>query len=151
MKTRLTLLLAIAFAFQLWGQGACPQIQFTYDAAGNRVKRQFITCFQNGGGIDTAISRAILKNKNDSENPHLTTISLNAYPNPNNGVFDIVIDNPQENGTLEMYDFTGRKIWSQAAPSGKLPMNAHHWAAGAYMIVYRDPQKILGSLKVIIE
>ena len=151
----MTVLLLTAFAADLWGQtgGTCPKLQFTYDNAGNRVKRQYVTCFVNdeSNENDLLALKANKQENNKTLNTSSSKINLKAFPNPNNGVFQVLIENPQENSVLDLYDFTGRKVSSQSVNASSIPMNISNLATGTYMLLYREPQKILGSLKLVIE
>jgi hypothetical protein len=51
--------------------------------------------------------KAINQDNNNVLDTKSSKVNLNAYPNPNNGLFQVMIDNPQENSVLELYDFTG--------------------------------------------
>ena len=149
----MTVLLLTAFAADLWGQQSCPKLQFTYDNAGNRVKRQYLTCFvsDESDEADLLALKANSKENNKTLNTSSSKLNLKAFPNPNNGVFEVLIENPQENAMLELYDFTGRKVSSQSVNASNIPMNISNMATGTYMLLYREPQKILGSLKLVIE
>lgn len=148
----MTMLLLTVFAADLWGQtgGTCPKLQFTYDNAGNRIQRQYVTCFVNDEA-DLLALKANKQENNKSLNTSSSKLNLKAFPNPNNGVFEVLIENPQENAMLELYDFTGRKVSSQSVNASNIPMNISNMATGTYMLLYREPQKILGSLKLVIE
>lgn len=150
----MTVLLLTAFAADLWGQGgSCPKLQFTYDNAGNRIQRQYVTCFvsDESDENDLLALKANKQENNKTLNTSSAKVNLKAFPNPNNGVFEALIENPQENAMLELYDFTGRKVLSQSVNATSIPMNIANLATGIYMLLYREPQKILGSLKLVIE
>ena len=151
MKVFITVLFLMAvMPHYSWGQSTCPRIEFTYDNAGNRVKRQYVVCFA-GNDDDVAALRAVVKDNKPLQNWQVSKSSLKAFPNPSNGVFKVIVENPQSNGVLELYDFTGRKMTTEAVVTGLIPMNASNMAVGAYMLIYRDADKVLGQLKVIIE
>lgn len=149
MKVLITVLFLMALLPHAWGQQVCA-LQYTYNDAGERVRRQIVTCFR-GGDEDVAALRAVVKDNKPLQKWQLAKSSLKAYPNPSNGVFDVVIDNPQANTVLDLYDFAGRKMTSQSVTTGTIPINANSLVTGSYMVIYRDAEKVLGQLKVIIE
>ena len=152
MKALITVLLLMIFTIELSGQvgDKCPRIQYTYDNVGNRTQRRYVVCF-TGSDEDVLSLQAATKDNKALQNQQASKFSLKAYPNPNNGVFQVQIDNPQENAVLDLFDFTGRKITTQVVTTGSMPMTVNHLAGGSYMIIYRDTEKVLGQLKIIIE
>ena len=151
MKVLITVLFLMALLPHAWGQNAtCEKVEYTYDKAGNRVQRRTVACFR-GDDVDVAALRAVVKDNKPLQNWQLVKSSLKAFPNPSNGVFDVVIDKPLDNAVLDLYDFTGRKMRSQTVLSGTTSMNVSNVATGSYMLIYRDAEKVVGQLKVIIE
>ncbi|MDZ7878849.1 MAG: T9SS type A sorting domain-containing protein [Saprospiraceae bacterium] len=148
MKVLILLLFFTASGSLAWGQ-IC-NLSYTYDNVGNRVKRQYLLCF-GGGNDDMAALRSIVKDNKPLQNLQLSKVELKAFPNPNNGVFEVVIEKTQENTSLDIYDFSGRKVSTQAVLTNTTLMSVNNLAAGSYMIIYRDTEKVLGQLKVIIE
>lgn len=147
----MVLFFSLAFSAHLWGQNPnCFKIQFTYDNAGNRIQRKSLTCAANLA--DEPISLQTNKQDNNSAmSTKLSKTDLKAYPNPNNGVFQVFIESPQENTVLDLYDFTGRKLFSQNTPSADVSMNVSNLVTGTYILVYRNTEKILSKLKLVIE
>ena len=151
MKVLITVLFLMALMPHAWGQpSSCEKVEYTYDKVGNRVQRKTVACFR-GDDVDVAALRAVVKDNKPLQNWQLAKSSLKAFPNPSNGVFDVVIDKPLDNAVLDLYDFTGRKMRSQTVLSGTTSMNVSNVAAGSYMLIYRDAEKVVGQLKVIIE
>jgi hypothetical protein len=149
MKKFISILFLLACAAQLWGQ-ACYNLTFSYDPAGNRVRRSSTPCFGGGGSDETAALKAPKSATNSESGTKSLVTTLTAFPNPNNGVFQVQIENPQENGVLDLYDFVGRKVYSQGAPAS-VSMNVSHLVIGSYFLVYRTPEKVLDKLKFVIQ
>lgn len=151
MKNFISILLFFAFTTHLYGQGSgCAKLQFSYDNAGNRVKRFKVTCFADDGGEIAA--RTVLKPTNTpASNTKSPMTTLNAFPNPNNGIFQVQIETPQKNGVLDLYDFTGHKMYSQAVSTANVPMNVSNLVIGTYLLVYKTPEKIVAQLKFVID
>ena len=147
MKVFITVLFLMAFMPLSWGQ--CP-IEYTYNNVGERVQRKTVACFR-GNDEDVAALRAVVKDNKSLQNWQLNKSTLQAFPNPSNGVFAVEVQNPQANTVLDLYDFTGRKMTSQAVTTGTIPINASNLATGSYMVIYRDADKVLGQLKVIVK
>jgi Secretion system C-terminal sorting domain len=150
MKNFISILLFFVFTTHLYGQGDCAKLQFSYDNAGNRVKRFKVTCFADDGG-DVAAMAALKPANTPATSTKSPITTLNAFPNPNNGIFQVQIENPQENGVLDLYDFTGRKMYSQAVSTANVPMNVSNLVIGTYLLVYRTPEKIMAKLKFVID
>ena len=145
MKSIISVLAFIAFTSQLWGQ--CP-IEFTYDVAGNRVKRVRITCFSGGDDGETFA----LKSSNPSTNGKpVSKMALKAYPNPNNGFFNVDVESPQENSVFELFDVAGRIVHTQTVKSETNPIDVSKLNAGTYILICRTPNNSVGNLKVVIE
>jgi Secretion system C-terminal sorting domain len=152
MKTRMTVFFLMAFLAHIRGQVTCAKLQFSYDNAGNRIQRKTVSlpCLI-GDPTDVLALNAIKQDNNSTLSTQLSKTELKAYPNPNSGIFQVLIDNPQENAVLDLYDFTGRKVYSLNAPSANVSMNLSNLVTGSYMLMYRNPEKILGKLKLVIE
>jgi Secretion system C-terminal sorting domain len=147
MKDLITLIFLFSFATSSWSQsgGTCPKIQFSYDNAGNRIQRQYVTCF-----MDESNDAVALKSNTQNAQQMLKT-GMKVFPNPNNGVFEVIVDNLQENTRLDLYDLTGRKLYSQNVITTNSKIDVSNLMTGIYMLLYRDSQKMFKTLKLIIE
>ncbi|MGB5024661.1 MAG: HYR domain-containing protein [Saprospiraceae bacterium] len=79
------------------------------------------------------------RNANDPE----SGLPFRIVPNPNYGVFDLVFDAIVEDGTLEIYNLMGEKVWMQRITgiTERLSMNSNEFkngAAGVYRIVLKN-------------
>lgn len=149
MKYFIAFLVFIAIHFKSFGQ--CATIHFTYNDAGNRVQRKqvLISCLTNDEEDNPEFALKILKPL--TNNKPSTKMDMKAYPNPNNGHFDVVLSSLQENTVLELYDMTGRKVHSQTAKSENNQIDVSSLNTGAYILIGRTTDNAIGRLKVVIE
>ncbi|MBK7108506.1 MAG: GEVED domain-containing protein [Chitinophagales bacterium] len=79
---------------------------------------------------------------------------LQVYPNPNDGLFQLVLNNyAEENMLIKIYDMTGRIVYTSIEPNtnGIAAIDCNSIASGLYMIrIYNDTQCI-ASAKFIKE
>jgi Secretion system C-terminal sorting domain len=154
MKMRIILIYILsAFTISLFAQGAtnCTKLQFTYDAAGNRVQRKQvnITCLTGNEEENTEFALKVLKPLYNGKSS--SKIDIKAYPNPNNGRFDVVVESLSENTVLDLYDMTGRKVHSQSLKSENNQIDVTPLNTGTYILICRDSNNSIGKLKVVIE
>jgi Secretion system C-terminal sorting domain len=149
MKYFISFLVFIAVHFKSFGQ--CSTIHFTYNDAGNRVQRKqvSVSCLTSDEEDNPELALKILKPL--SNNKPSTKMDMKAYPNPNNGHFDVVIDGLQENTVLELYDMKGRKVHSQIAKPETNQIDVSSLNMGAYILIGRTTDNAIGRLKVVIE
>lgn len=75
---------------------------------------------------------------------------INITPNPNNGVFEIKTDKNLE-GTVEVFDITGKMIYTQLVQS-KTKIDISSNEAGVYLLVIKDENGVqLKTTKVVKE
>ncbi len=75
---------------------------------------------------------------------------INLFPNPTNGQFTLI--GLQPGMTVEMYDYTGRKMSSQIAINGSpLAVNISTMPNGIYLIRIMDKSGILVSQKKVVK
>jgi Secretion system C-terminal sorting domain len=147
MKILVSILAFIAFTSQLWGQ--CG-VQYVYDNAGNRIKRTVVFCLVSE---DDESNSSFLKTLKPSQ-PNLTKtmkVEFQAYPNPSNGHFDVVVDAVVENTSIVVYDITGKQVHTQNVISERTSIDVSKIAKGIFVVVYRDATRSLSTLKMVIE
>ena len=78
---------------------------------------------------------------------------LAVYPNPSSGEFQVIVDLPNENSKIEVYDMMGQLVSSVPLPdsdvSQTVSLNLSEQATGIYFIVLRDGTGAACSQKVI--
>lgn len=85
---------------------------------------------------------------------NISEISFSIYPNPNNGIFQIKLNNPTlKNGIIQIMDSKGSVIFQQAAPIVKqslIQMDKSELSKGIYTILFQTSSDIL-SKNIIIQ
>jgi hypothetical protein len=78
----------------------------------------------------------------------LETVSLEVYPNPNNGRFNIIGD--FRNGVFEVLDITGRTVdFRTAVTSNLTTLNLENAPAGFYLVRWTD-DKLIGTTRISV-
>lgn len=125
----------------------CPLVQFTYDNAGNRIKREVII-------IPPVETDVLLKtntdnpdedngeNNNQEEKTEKTwldkigDVQIKLYPNPVNEQLIVEVENagPEAVGTLQLYEISGKLLYTKANLSAKNQLNFSGRASGNYIM-----------------
>jgi hypothetical protein len=147
MRRLIQVLIFCAFSTPMWAQGM--KHHFTYDDAGNRVKREVIYSF-----TDEDLSSTALKiPKKDS----LKTASASdfrvykVYPNPNNGQFQVSTNNFKEGVWLELMDMSGRQIHKQSITESITKVDITSAGFGSFVLICRDKTQVFGRWKVVTQ
>lgn len=140
-------IIAIGFGHDVYGQslpsGTCG-IVYTYDAAGNRIKTEFVlnnTPVQASiPGMDTL---AVAKQFTAS------VIKVDAlYPNPTTGRITVRLVRPLRNAVVEIADAAGHTVISATANGLILNYDLSSFAAGIYFL-YIQQQDAKTMMKII--
>lgn len=123
---------------------------FTYDGAGNRIKRQvnygIVTPKPGKGLIDTLVEEI-----QPEESLTNRSIKVKAYPNPVKDL--LVIENlnwlDNSNVLVKLYDMTGKLITSKAYQSSKESLSLKGLASGTYNVYYYLNNELLTQWKII--
>lgn len=142
------LILAFSSSFGLFAQSlpaGSAGIVYTYDAAGNRTKVEYIvnnttSAIQAVNQIDTV---ALAKKLNEQ------VLKVNSlYPNPTTGQITVKLVAPLQNGLVQIMDVAGRILLTATANGSILNYDLSHFAAGVYFLhIEQGEQKI--TLKII--
>jgi hypothetical protein len=77
--------------------------------------------------------------------------TISVFPNPNNGSFNIIIDNKIRNGEFVLYNSIGQKVFSQNITNGSNSIKTNEHSKGLYhYILFSDSEKIYSG-KIAIE
>jgi hypothetical protein len=106
-------------ALSVFAAAQCP-IDYTYDAAGNRIKRISPNCF-GGGGDDR--SQAVA--------PAETAV-ITVFPNPSNGEITLAGAEMKPNDQVRFFNTEGRVVQESTFGDGIFDTSA--WATGIYWI-----------------
>lgn len=118
----------IAIAFPSFAQ---TKVRYTYDNAGNRVKRDLAPMF-TGGGDD----------RNDgSEQPESQALSpeqINVFPNPTLDWLNISLNQPSDAPlNVELFDPSGRLVRQSQLSGDMLSIDVSDQPSGYYMLFVR--------------
>lgn len=135
--TALFLLSGISFAQN--------DVQYTYDAAGNRIQRQ-------------AISTWITTNNTPQEAPEdafNTNISISAHPNPTNDDVYIAVtfEGIEEQAlTMHLFDVSGKRLRSSDGKAANHRFDLSSLPRGIYLVhVISQDGKVMKEAKVVRE
>ena len=107
-------------------------VQFTYDAAGNRIS-----------GKTIMLLRTALEEDDDEPEEELPVYSefmgdriIRIYPNPTQGLLKVDIENllKGETATISIYDMSGKQIVSKEASSFSTEMDITGHPEGVYIL-----------------
>ena len=140
-----TFLLAIFshITFAQTAQGNCV-IKFTYDAAGNRIKR-----VESCGGLIPKASEADMANASANEesneaiaqkpNDDLEIAVL--FPNPTSSTCIVSLNKEVTNATLALFDNQGKQVHYERVSGKDLPLNLSSFSAGSYIVIVRTENR----------
>lgn len=79
-------------------------------------------------------------------------LSMGVVPNPNTGVFQLVLEDFNETGTLVMTDFTGRQVFTQSIPAHtpRIEINQSQLPRGLYFLVVENEKQRVGR-KILLK
>jgi hypothetical protein len=134
MKQILTIIL-VAFVLPLVAQ---TKVKYTYDAAGNRIKRELAPMF-SGGGDDRSAEQP-----EDPDTRVITVEQFNVYPNPAldrlnislQESFDVPLD-------VEMFDQNGRLVRQVQLSGELLTLDVSDLSTGYYALFIRAGTRYL--------
>ncbi|GGH73316.1 hypothetical protein GCM10011379_34690 [Filimonas zeae] len=111
-------------------------MQYTYDAAGNLIKREYVCNNAPSGGrlagpqtTDTAAAT--------KETTEVQLVEA-LYPNPTTGLFRISFVKPLNNAVVRLFDNNGRLLKQYNASGSMVPVDISTFIAGLYYIVVTD-------------
>ena len=109
--------------------GSCG-IQYTYDAAGNMIDRQYVC---NNSGV------AVKENNVTLQKAMTTSQAVDVvYPNPTTGRFTLRMVKSLKNAQIIIMDMQGRMIHQRNANGNMLQFDLSREAAGMYILRIQD-------------
>ncbi len=76
-------------------------------------------------------------------------VGYSLYPNPNNGQFVLVLDQAQDNATLEVIDALGKLAISQSVNGMQTTVNTSVLQDGIYFVTVKNKDRIVVRTKII--
>lgn len=131
----------IILSFPLHAQ---PKIKFSYDAAGNRVKRELVPMLTGGNNEE--------RNLSTGETVTLSTDQIRVWPNPAEYYLNIEVISSDEEGTEkpdqqqmtgELFDLNGRLVQRAELHTNPAVMQMEGLPAGTYFLYVRKGGKYL--------
>ena len=124
-----------------WSAG----IVYTYDAVGNRIDRKYIVN-NTAKTVESILSKDSIPVKSVQYN---NLIKVNAlYPNPTTGNITVGLMKPVNNALAEIFDASGRLIFSSYQSGSLLRFNLGRYSNGIYFLHLRDKEDFV-NLKII--
>ena len=120
--------------------GTCG-ILYSYDATGNRTKREFV--------LNNSPLAVETLNINGMEVNVRDIVKVDAlYPNPTTGQFRVRLVKPLQNATVTLLDMSGRIVFRQVVNGSTLVYNISSQPAGVYLLhIIQAKDKV--TLKVL--
>ncbi len=107
------------------------RIRYSYDASGNRIKREIVM----------SVPKAMAKEQNFSQEDQnfsdmLRDHSIKIYPNPTEGVLKICISGLKETDKclLEVYTLQGAQILTEIVKTDNIDINISDQPTGIYLL-----------------
>lgn len=139
MSHTFKLIALLLFLSPSLAQAQTPKIKFTYDASGNRIKREVTTMF-SGGGDDRNMS---------PENLSIRQENIRVWPNPGTDVVNIEVAATEEESAvvptwnLELYDVSGRLLLQDRLQGNSGNLNIEPYVPGTYFLILRKGKQFL--------
>ena len=70
------------------------------------------------------------------------TLSFQCYPNPITNGQSINISLPKIDGSLSIYNTSGKLVWNEHITQNNYTINTEKWAKGAYFIEWKEKNKL---------
>jgi Secretion system C-terminal sorting domain len=118
---------------------AVPAVEYTYDDAGNRVRRRTVTVI---------LPRA---SKQEEEPITFSDFKLKVFPNPSDGHFEVTVEGDTDGLSFDVFDMAGKHLHKEPVAGMNTSINVSHLATGMYILTCRDAQKIKGQWKLMIQ
>ena len=134
----LLLLLSVQVSAQEIPSGSCGLIM-TYDAAGNRIKREYY-CNNSSGRI----AAPEIAQQQEAASAGFEEVDA-LYPNPTTGKFYITFSKPLDNAVIQILDVTG-KVFQQLKVSGnRVAFDLSARPGGTYFILIKSNGMIINK------
>lgn len=107
------------------------KIRYSYDAAGNRTKREWY-CWgdEMGGGSDDRSQQAAP----EAQEGPLAANGLTTLPNPASDVLRVELKLPVEDGLLELTDIQGQVVQFKRMAGAAVDFDVSQLSAGVYFV-----------------
>ncbi|MBS1748663.1 MAG: T9SS type A sorting domain-containing protein [Bacteroidetes bacterium] len=122
--------------------GSCGLIM-TYDAAGNRIKREY---YCNNGS--NRIAAPELAKQQDAASADFETVDA-LYPNPTTGKFYVTFSKAIDNAVIQVADVNGKVIQKVKGRGTRLEFDLSSQPGGTYFVIINTAEGIIINKKVL--
>ena len=123
-----------------------PGISISYDPAGNRTVRQYVSNISYLRQADTSSTTSAGEIVNE-----LLKRDINAYPNPTNDIVNI--ENAgwsnTDKASVKLYDITGKLIFAKSVIAAKTDVSLNSLPSGIYQLHYYLNEKFYTLWKIV--
>ena len=145
MSIKILTPLFLLFSLQAFSQeipsGSCGLIM-TYDAAGNRIKREY---YCNNGS--NRIANPELAKQQEAASAGFEEVEA-LYPNPTTGKFYITFSKAIDHSVVQIVDVNGKTIRQVKGSGTRLELDLSGQPGGTYFIIIRTGETVINK-KVI--
>ena len=143
MKNVLLFIFLMSAAVKIGAQA----LTIEYDAAGLRKARYLKPML-----VPDPVNA--LKTKSVPNNPKTVTvgdkeIAVAVSPNPSTGIFQIYESEPVPDAQFNLYDVTGRLLWSQSAENTESNIDITQKPPGNYVLILTQAKETIATWKLI--
>lgn len=139
MRYVFIILILLLYYFDISAQS---NIQYTYDATGNRIQRKVVTTLV-GEGSDEAMLRAAGEQGeaaaagNDLAKTDAIVQQTQVFPNPTQDRLRIQLREALPGAVIELFDLSGRSLLRQSMPDTSTSIDLRAQEAGTYILIIR--------------
>jgi Secretion system C-terminal sorting domain len=148
MKKLIFLTLAfLAFANLLLAQNPC-YIKYTYDASGNRIKREFICApvdsidgSISNGDDDCCPGSKVAKSFSNADSKETKNFDFDITPNPAKNELNIAISTQMEHLKGSIFNNMGQELMQFDLTTANLKLDLSKFSSGVYYIAIQTASK----------
>ena len=138
MKNIIIIILLQFFVLTVYSQATDNTIVYSYDNAGNRIKREILLVVENRiASVKTDTTKSNLsKPKQEIINDKIAGFDITIYPNPTEGRLSLNVSNlPQSNdNAVKVYDLFGKQLYNELIGSETTELDLSMQPAGSYIM-----------------
>ena len=128
LKTLLAVLTIMLLPSELDAQN----IHYSYDAAGNRIRREIVLAPEDSLTRQSQVKKAMTSSCSDM----LSGKTIRIYPNPTDGILkvDMAGCNDVEQCQVRLFNMSGQQLFNTDAPSSIVTVNLTTQPKGVYLL-----------------
>lgn len=142
LSKKFLMIILLFFSLQSFVQeipsGSCGLLM-TYDAAGNRIKREY---YCNNGS--NRISNPELAKQQDAAGAGFEEVDA-LYPNPTTGKFYITFSKAIDNAIIQVLDVNGKVVQRVKGSGTRLEFDLSNQPSGTYFVLIKSNEMIINK------